>query len=137
MCDSFVALPTATTTGTTLAAKNADCEINEAQAVLHLPRRRYPEGASVRATHIVIPQARETHEVILDKSFWTWGGEIGLNELTVIQTLLAIVDAQRDYVSLDPMKNGVPTYARRLLSSPGKMDGLSLARRRTRPLPRP
>ena len=80
MCDSFVALPTATTTGTTLAAKNADCEINEAQAVLHLPRRRYPEGATLRATHIVIPQARETHEVLLDKSFWTWGGEIGLNE---------------------------------------------------------
>ena len=80
MCDSFVALPVATTTGTTLAAKNADCEINEAQAVLHLPRRRYPKGATVRATHIVIPQARETHEVILDKSFWTWGGEIGLNE---------------------------------------------------------
>ena len=80
MCDSFVALPVATTTGTTLAAKNADCEINEAQAVLHLPRRRYPEGATVRATHLVIPQARETHEVILDKSFWTWGGEIGLNE---------------------------------------------------------
>ena len=80
MCDSFVALPAATTTGTTLAAKNADCEINEAQAVLHLPRRRYPEGATLRATHIVIPQARETHEVILDKSFWTWGGEIGLNE---------------------------------------------------------
>ena len=28
----------------------------------------------------MIPQARETHEVILDKSFWTWGGEIGFNE---------------------------------------------------------
>jgi len=50
--------------------------------------------------------------------------EIGRNELTVIQTLLAIVDAQRDFVSLDPMKFGVPTYARRLLSSPGKKDGL-------------
>jgi hypothetical protein len=39
-------------------------------------------------------------------------------------TLLAIVDAQRDYVTLDPMKTGAPTYARRLLSSPGKKDGL-------------
>ena len=58
MCDSFVALPSATATGTTLAAKNADCEINEAQAVLQLPRRRYPEGAMMRASHIVIPQAR-------------------------------------------------------------------------------
>lgn len=50
--------------------------------------------------------------------------EIGRNELTVIQTMLAIVDAQREFVSLDPMKFGVPTYARRLLSSPGKKDGL-------------
>jgi len=50
--------------------------------------------------------------------------EIGRDEYTVIQTLLAIVDAQRDYVSLDPMKFGAPTYARRLLSAPGKKDGL-------------
>ena len=80
MCDSYAVLPSATTTGTTLAAKNADCEINEAQAVLQLPRRSYPEGAMMRASHIVIPQARETHEIIIDKSYWTWGGEIGVNE---------------------------------------------------------
>ena len=80
MCDSFVALPSATTTRTTLAAKNADCEINEAQAVLRLPRRKYPDGAMLRTSHIVIPQAHETHEIIIDKSYWTWGGEIGVNE---------------------------------------------------------
>lgn len=50
--------------------------------------------------------------------------EIGRDEYTVIQTLLAIVDAQRDYVSMDPMMAGVPAYARRLLSAPGKKDGL-------------
>jgi DUF2950 family protein len=50
--------------------------------------------------------------------------EIGRDEYTVIQTLLAIVDAQRDYVSMDPMKTGVPTYARRLLSAPGQKNGL-------------
>jgi hypothetical protein len=49
---------------------------------------------------------------------------IGHNELTVVQSLLALVDAQRDYAALDPMKTGVATYARRLLSSPGKKDGL-------------
>ncbi len=80
MCDSFAALPSATRNGSVLAAKNADCEINEAQAVLLLPRRSYPEGAMLRTTHVVIPQARQTHEVIIDKSFWTWGGEIGVNE---------------------------------------------------------
>jgi hypothetical protein len=50
--------------------------------------------------------------------------EIGRNELTVVQSLLALVDAQRDYSALDPMKTGVATYARRLLSLPGKKDGL-------------
>ena len=38
--------------------------------------------------------------------------------------MLAIVDAQRDYAALDPMKTGSPVYARRLLSSPGRKDGL-------------
>lgn len=50
--------------------------------------------------------------------------EIGRDEITVIQTLLAIVDAQHDYAALDPMKIGVATYARRLLSSPGQKNGL-------------
>ena len=49
---------------------------------------------------------------------------IGHDEASVIQTLLAIVDAQSDYAALDPMKTGAPSYARRLLSSPGKKDGL-------------
>lgn len=49
---------------------------------------------------------------------------IGRNEFSVIQTLLAIVDAQRDYAALDPMKLGVPVYARRLVSSPGLKNGL-------------
>jgi hypothetical protein len=49
---------------------------------------------------------------------------IGRNELTTVQTLLAIVDAEHDYLARDPMKTGEATYARRLLSSPGKKDGL-------------
>ena len=50
--------------------------------------------------------------------------EIGRNELSVVQTLLAIVDAQQDYAAMDPMKTGLRVYARRLLSSPGNKDGL-------------
>ena len=99
MCDSFVALPSATRTNATIAAKNADCEINEAQAVLRLPRRSYPEGAMLRATHLVIPQARQTHEVIIDKSFWTWGGEIGLNEHGVAvgnEAIFSLADEKGD-----------------------------------------
>lgn len=49
---------------------------------------------------------------------------IGRNELAVIQTMLAVIDAQRDYATFDPMKTGMNVYARRLLSSPGRKDGL-------------
>src|SRR5260221_7717422 len=49
---------------------------------------------------------------------------IGHDEASVIQTLLAIVDAEADYAILDPMNSGAPSYARRLLSAPGKKDGL-------------
>ncbi len=49
---------------------------------------------------------------------------IGHDEAAVVQTLLAIVDAQADYAALDPMNTGAPAYARRLLSAPGRKDGL-------------
>jgi hypothetical protein len=49
---------------------------------------------------------------------------IGHDEASTVQTLLAIVDAQSDYAAMDPMKTGAPAYARRLLSTPGKKDGL-------------
>ena len=49
---------------------------------------------------------------------------IGHDEAAVVQTMLAIVDAQFDYAAQDPMKTGAPAYARRLLSAPGRKDGL-------------
>jgi hypothetical protein len=57
------------------------------------------------------------HEELLNR-------RIGRNELDAIQTLLAIVDAQREYARMDPDHSGSPDYARRFLSSPGKKDGL-------------
>lgn len=80
MCDTFVALAEVTVHGGVLLAKNADTEVNEAQHVLKIPARVHPAGSQVRVTHRVIPQARETYEVLLDKSFWLYGGEIGVNE---------------------------------------------------------
>ncbi len=80
MCDTFAAFGPATAKGGVLLAKNADTEVNEAQHLLRLPARRWSEGALVHVTHRVIPQPRETFEVVIDKSFWTYGGEIGVNE---------------------------------------------------------
>src|SRR4051812_34247336 len=80
MCDTFVALADSTANGSVLLAKSADTEVNEAQHFLRLPARYYAEGAQVRVTHRVIPQARHTYEALIDKSFWLYGGEIGVNE---------------------------------------------------------
>jgi len=49
---------------------------------------------------------------------------IGANELSTIQTALAYVDAQREYAQVDRNGNGVLEYAQKLISSPGKRDGL-------------
>ncbi len=55
-------------------------------------------------------------EEILDR-------RIGENELAAIEVLRASVDAQREYAERDHDGKGVQ-YARRLLSSKGRMDGL-------------
>lgn len=49
---------------------------------------------------------------------------VGRNELDAMQTLLAIVDAQREYATTDPDGNGYADYAKRFASTPGKRDGL-------------
>lgn len=49
---------------------------------------------------------------------------IGANEHATIQALLASVDAQRDYASVDRNGDGVLEYAQRIISSEGKRDGL-------------
>ncbi len=49
---------------------------------------------------------------------------IGRNELAVMQVMLAIYDAQKEYAMFDRNGNGVREYAGRFESSRGKQDGL-------------
>jgi hypothetical protein len=49
---------------------------------------------------------------------------IGSNELDAIAACKAYVDAQYDYATEDRNKNGIPEYARKLISSPDQRDGL-------------
>jgi len=49
---------------------------------------------------------------------------IGGNELFTIQTMLAIVDAEREYAIKDRDRNGLLEYAQKFLSDPGKKNGL-------------
>ncbi|WP_426128632.1 DUF2950 domain-containing protein [Pararhizobium sp. PWRC1-1] len=64
-------------------------------------------------------------------SFDTYAGfeeiinrRVGENELHTIETMRAYVDAQREYAAADRDEDGVLEYARKLISSDGKTDGL-------------
>jgi len=49
---------------------------------------------------------------------------IGRNELAAIQVCLAILDAEREYAALDLDGDGIPEYAPKFVSAPGRRDGL-------------
>ncbi|MEO8485640.1 MAG: DUF2950 domain-containing protein [Betaproteobacteria bacterium] len=49
---------------------------------------------------------------------------VGENELAAMKVCLAFVDAQREYAEADRNGNGIIEYAKKLISSPGKKDGL-------------
>ncbi|MFP4896920.1 DUF2950 domain-containing protein [Paraburkholderia sp. EG304] len=86
--------------------------------------------------HIVVGNDGWTFPVPLVKNDQGWhfdtraGAEeirlrrIGGNELAVIQTMLAIYDAQREYAQTNHGGEGVLAYASKMVSSPGKQDGL-------------
>ena len=56
-------------------------------------------------------------EEILDR-------RVGENELNAIQVMLAIVDAEREYAIKDRNRDGLLEYAQKLVSDPGKKNGL-------------
>jgi hypothetical protein len=65
---------------------------------------------------------------------WMWNSKegryeillrhIGSNELDAIAVCRGYVEAQQDYAVADPAKTGVHQYAQRIISTPGKRDGL-------------
>jgi Protein of unknown function (DUF2950) len=72
--------------------------------------------------------------IVRTKSGWTFDTDagrreilyrrIGRNELDTIQTCLAYVDAQNDYADKDRTGAGPGVYAQRIVSNPGRKDGL-------------
>lgn len=84
MCDTYVALSTATSDKSVIFGKNSDRKISEAQLITFSSQKRYSKGEEVKCTNISIPQITETNAVIFSKPFWIWGAEMGANEYGVV-----------------------------------------------------
>ena len=84
MCDTLVALASATSDGSVYFAKNSDREPNEAQSIVKIPAADHDETSMLQCTYISIPQVVHTHAVLLSKPFWIWGAEMGANEHGVV-----------------------------------------------------
>lgn len=95
MCDTLVALPSATASGATLFAKNSDRPPDERQVVRwHAPRR---DDEFTRATHVEVPpHPTATHGCLLSVPTWCWGAEHGVNDAGVA------IGNEAIYTTLDP-----------------------------------
>ncbi len=70
--------------GATYFAKNSNRETGECQLVVVLPAVKSDPATRLRCTHIKIPQESNRHGIILSKPWWTWGGEMGVNDKGVV-----------------------------------------------------
>jgi secernin len=84
MCDTILATPGSSAQGAMLFGKNSDRHSNEAQAVEYFARASHAPDAMVKCTYLTIPQAAQTHAVLLCRPFWIWGAEMGANEHGVV-----------------------------------------------------
>jgi hypothetical protein len=104
-----------------ISAYNTASEIElqgDAKAVLVVGKNNWPMPIPlVKSDGSWRFDAKQGEQEILDR-------RIGRNELAAVQVCLAIVDAERDYSAQDPEGVGIPRYAARLASTPGKRDGL-------------
>lgn len=84
MCDTIVALGSATKEGVTLFAKNSDREPDEVQNIRIFPRQKHNSKETVKCTYLTIPQVSETARIFICQPFWMFGAEMGANEHGVV-----------------------------------------------------
>ncbi|HEX7126217.1 MAG TPA: C69 family dipeptidase [Thermodesulfobacteriota bacterium] len=82
-CDTLVALPDVTTTGTTILGKNSDRPVFDCQPLVYSPRRTAGPRARLRLAYLEIPDAETSYATLGSSPYWCWGYEEGLNEFGV------------------------------------------------------
>jgi len=74
-CDTMVALPDATTTGTTVLGKNSDRPVFDCQPLVRHSAKTHGDGATLQLEYRTIPQASRTHATVGSSPYWCWGYE--------------------------------------------------------------
>lgn len=84
MCDTWVALRDATSSGNVILGKNSDRPIFDCQPLLFYPRQEWPPGSSIELAYLRLPQVRRTYATLGSSPYWCWGYEEGINEHSVV-----------------------------------------------------
>jgi dipeptidase len=106
MCDTLVAVGAEAAAGVTLFGKNSDRKVEECQPLLQLSEASHPGSATVRCSHIEIPQVAETYRVLGHSPWWVWGFEHGVNEHAVAVGNLSVfsndpIEAEPGLIGMD------------------------------------
>ena len=83
-CDTLLVSSANSRYGKNILAKNSDRPSGEPQPLCFYEGKEYPDGATVKTTHITIPQVNKTFSVIGSRPYWIWGFEMGYNEKGLI-----------------------------------------------------
>ncbi len=83
-CDTMLVSSACSRYGKNILAKNSDRPSGEPQPLCFYEGREYPDGTTVKTTHITIPQVRKTYSVVGSRPYWIWGFEMGYNEKGLI-----------------------------------------------------
>jgi hypothetical protein len=112
-----------------------DKELRAKVAAMAIERRRFRDNGENSVTMVIGAEAWPFPVPIVktDKG-WQFDSDTGIqeivnrrigeNELTVIDSMIAYLAAQRQYAAVPRDGTGVRQFARKFQSSPGKMDGL-------------
>ncbi|KAL1491671.1 hypothetical protein ABEB36_012233 [Hypothenemus hampei] len=92
-CDCFVAV----LQDEVIFGKNSNRPRDEVQEIIYIPTSEVSQ-ATTKCTYLEVESVKETKAVILSKSNWTWGAEMGANECNVAigNTPISIKDIGED-----------------------------------------
>ncbi|MGK0290675.1 MAG: hypothetical protein ACI86H_002134 [bacterium] len=97
--------------GVTFFAKNTVRNPSEAQLVYRIPAVQGDREKKLKTTYIDIEQVENRYGVILHKPFWSWGGDMGVNDQgVVIGCECVYTKAEQDIlglISLDLVRLGL------------------------------